>query len=381
MIFSAIEFTDEIPFKDVFIHGLVRDAQGKKMSKSLGNGVDPIDIIEKFGSDSLRFSLVFGSANGKDIRCSDNKITFAKHFANKIWNASKFVMMNIEKDTTIDFDGSQLSISDKWILSRLNNTVKKTTQYLDKYELGLAAKEASDFFWNEFCDWYVEVCKPNLNKSTLIASNTKSVLKFVLGESLKLLHIFMPFITSKIYSEIFASELMISAWPEYNKSLDFKIEEKSFDNIIKIIKSVRETKVNKKVSLNVSPKVYIVSNDKDLNDNIIEQNESINKLARANLELIKYYNKNENDIVIPFLNFEIIIPLNELINVEEEKKRIFDEIDKTQSDLERLNEKLENKDFITKAPKNVIDKELSKKKEKEKMLKKLETLLKSFEGK
>jgi len=382
MIFSSIKHIGKPPFDAVLIHGIVRDNLGRKMSKSLGNGIDPLEIIEKFGADALRLSLVLGTANGTDIKYADEKIEASRNFANKIWNASKFVLMNIEIDTLSEIDVTLLSIADKWILSRLNTTIKNITQYLERYELGLAAKEIYDFFWDEFCDWYIEISKPIINLETNSSTVVKSVLKVILETSLKLLHVFMPFITTKIYRMIFPNtkELMLSDWPIQNTVWLFPDEEVEFAKIVEIIKAIRAIRVEKNVPMNMRPKVFVVCDNETLRYFFIEQTESINRLSKSEITVINsnHVQRSSNDVVVPFIHSEIIIPLGELIDIETEKARVIIELKKAEEEVLRLSKKLNNPDFIEKAPQKIIDGERAKKAMNEELILKFSRILDSF---
>ena len=255
MMFSAIEHTGQVPFKHVLIHGIVRDAQGRKMSKSLGNGIDPIEIIEKYGTDALRLSLVMGITPGNDIRYMPEKLEASSNFANKLWNAAKFVLMNIEPqnmdDTNIDL--SKLEYEDKWILSKLNALIKEATANLDNFDIGVYAQKLYDFTWNEFCDWYIEMVKPRIYSDNYeIKTNVCYILNYVFGTALKLLHPFMPFVTTKIYSELVSydnKDLMISNWPEVKKNFSFENEEKLVEQLKETIVEIRNVRVSFQVRL------------------------------------------------------------------------------------------------------------------------------------
>ena len=291
MIFSAIEHTGEVPFKDVFIHGIVRDSLGRKMSKSLGNGIDPLEIIEKYGTDALRFSLVLGISPGNDIRYMPEKLESAANFANKLWNASKFVLGNLEE---IDYDTmpQKLCYEDKWILSKLNKLIKETTINLNNYDLGVWTQKVYDFIWGEFCDWYIEMVKPRLyDKENKTREAAQYTLNKVLGDSLKLLHPIMPFITEEIYTKLYNNDesIMISSWPKYSEEFNFANEEKQIEKIKQIIIGIRNIRTN----MNVHPAkkstlIFVTENDEEM---IIDSQEFIKKLGFAD-KIIVQGNKN-----------------------------------------------------------------------------------------
>ena len=291
MIFSAIEHTGEVPFKDVFIHGIVRDSLGRKMSKSLGNGIDPLEIIEKYGTDALRFSLVLGISPGNDIRYMPEKLESAANFANKLWNASKFVLGNLEE---IDYDTmpQKLCYEDKWILSKLNKLIKETTINLNNYDLGVWTQKVYDFIWGEFCDWYIEMVKPRLyDKENKTREAAQYTLNKVLGDSLKLLHPIMPFITEEIYTKLYNNDesIMISSWPKYSEEFNFAKEEKQIEKIKQIIIEIRNIRTN----MNVHPAkkstlIFVTENDEEM---IIDSQEFIKKLGFAD-KIIVQGNKN-----------------------------------------------------------------------------------------
>ena len=293
MIFSAIEHTGEVPFKDVFIHGIVRDSLGRKMSKSLGNGIDPLEIIEKYGTDALRFSLVLGISPGNDIRYMPEKLESAANFANKLWNASKFVLGNLEE---IDYDTmpQKLCYEDKWILSKLNKLIKETTINLNNYDLGVWTQKVYDFIWGEFCDWYIEMVKPRLyDKENKTREAAQYTLNKVLGDSLKLLHPIMPFITEEIYTKLYNNDesIMISSWPKYSEEFNFANEEKQIEKIKQIIIGIRNIRTN----MNVHPAkkstlIFVTENDEEM---ILDSQEFIKKLGFADKIIVQ---GNQNNI-------------------------------------------------------------------------------------
>ena len=356
MIFSAIEHTGEVPFKDVFIHGIVRDSLGRKMSKSLGNGIDPLEIIEKYGTDALRFSLVLGISPGNDIRYMPEKLESAANFANKLWNASKFVLGNLEE---IDYDTmpQKLCYEDKWILSKLNKLIKETTINLNNYDLGVWTQKVYDFIWGEFCDWYIEMVKPRLyDKENKTREAAQYTLNKVLGDSLKLLHPIMPFITEEIYTKLYnnGESIMISSWPKYSEEFNFAKEEKQIEKIKQIIIGIRNIRTN----MNVHPAkkstlIFVTENDKEM---IINSQEFIKKLGFAD-KIIVQGNKNnipQNAMSVLSEELEVYLPFDELVDIEEEKKRLQGEKQKLEAEVERASKMLSNPGFVNKAPENKI---------------------------
>ena len=377
MIFSAIEHTGEVPFKDVFIHGIVRDSLGRKMSKSLGNGIDPLEIIEKYGTDALRFSLVLGISPGNDIRYMPEKLESAANFANKLWNASKFVLGNLEE---IDYDTmpQKLCYEDKWILSKLNKLIKETTINLNNYDLGVWTQKVYDFIWGEFCDWYIEMVKPRLyDKENKTREAAQYTLNKVLGDSLKLLHPIMPFITEEIYTKLYNNDesIMISSWPKYSEEFNFVNEEKQIEKIKQIIIGIRNIRTN----MNVHPAkkstlIFVTENDEEM---IIDSQEFIKKLGFAD-KIIVQGNKNnipQNAMSVLSEELEVYLPFDELVDIEEEKKRLQGEKQKLEAEVERASKMLSNPGFVNKAPENKIKEEKEKLERYKQMLENVEERL------
>ncbi len=377
MIFSAIEHTGEVPFKDVFIHGIVRDSLGRKMSKSLGNGIDPLEIIEKYGTDALRFSLVLGISPGNDIRYMPEKLESAANFANKLWNASKFVLGNLEE---IDYDTmpQKLCYEDKWILSKLNKLIKETTINLNNYDLGVWTQKVYDFIWGEFCDWYIEMVKPRLyDKENKTREAAQYTLNKVLGDSLKLLHPIMPFITEEIYTKLYNNDesIMISSWPKYSEEFNFANEEKQIEKIKQIIIGIRNIRTN----MNVHPAkkstlIFVTENDEEM---IINSQEFIKKLGFAD-KIIVQGNKNnipQNAMSVLSKELEVYLPFDELVDIEEEKKRLQGEKQKLEAEVERASKMLSNPGFVNKAPENKIKEEKEKLEKYKQMLENVEERL------
>ena len=381
MIFSGLECMNKKPFSDVLIHGIVRDSQGRKMSKSLGNGIDPLEIIEKYSTDALRFSLILGISPGNDIRYMPEKLEQASNFANKLWNAAKFVTTNlVEDEEIINFETQKtkcLKIEDKWIIKKLNDLIKNVTQNIEDYDLGVALENIYNFTWNEFCNWYIEIAKSRLyseNKEEKIQVNF--VLNYVLRNCLKLLHPFMPFITSEIYSKLVNTDnrdLMISNWPNKLENVENDNNAEEFiENIKEIIIQIRNIRANMNVHPSKKSKIIFVTKDYEKE---LEQSKSfIEKLGFAN-EIIIQKNKDnvpQNAISILTKGIEVYIPFEELVDIEEEHKRLEEEKKKILSEIERASKMLNNPGFISKAPENKIKEEQEKLIKYKEMLKKIE---------
>ena len=377
MMTQGLEFTNVAPFKDVVIHGLVRDSQGRKMSKTLGNGIDPMDVIEKYGADALRFSVISGTTMGNDIRFMPEKLDQAANFANKIWNAAKFITMNLVDDEKIikfmqdnynketdSYKENSLKVEDKWIISKLNTLIDEVTKNMENYDLGIALDKIYAFIWNEFCDWYIEIVK-----SRLYSENEEEkvqvcfVLDYVFGVSMKLLHPFMPFLTTKIYRHLVEyndKELMISKWPKTNNNLHYEKEEKMIESIKEIIVGIR----NKRANLNVHPskksKLIFVTNE--YSKEIEDSKTFIEKLGFANEIEIKQDKTNipENAISVMADGIECYIPFTDIVDIEEEKKRLESEKEKLEAEVARGEKMLSNPGFINKAPEAKVNEEKAK---------------------
>ena len=359
MVFSSLEHTGKIPFKDVFIHGIVRDSQGRKMSKSLGNGIDPLDIIEKYGTDALRFSLIIGITPGNDIRYMPEKLDSASNFANKLWNASKFVLMANEGIENID--DVNLKVEDKWILNKLSKTILEVTYNIDKYELGVALQKIYNFLWDEFCDWYIEMVKPRLYSENMEDKKTVVyTLNKVLECSLKLLHPFMPFITTKIYDAINGNELMISDWPK--AEVNYEKEENFIEKIKEIIVGIRNIRIKMNVHPTKKSDLIFVLTQRSEEEFLKQSYSFIQKLGFAQKIEIKYEDKNipQNAINIMTDGINVFIPFEELVNIEEERKRLNEEKNKLEAEVARSETILSNQGFIEKAPKTKIDEKKEK---------------------
>ena len=365
MIFSGIHNMGETPFDTVLIHGIIRDSQGRKMSKSLGNGVDPLEVIDEYGADALRFMLVTGNAPGNDIRYIPERVEAARNFANKIWNASRFVMMNLDRDIMNKYiDDKDYSLADKWILSRMNGLVKEVTENMEKYELGIALQKVHDFLWTEFCDYYIELVKPVLygedEKSKGIVFN---VLYKVLNTGLKLLHPVMPFITEEIYTHLSTEteSITIASWPEYDESLVNEKSEKDMEFIMEAIKALR----NLRASMNVPPsrKAKIIAYiSEEAKDAFINGAAYLEKLASSS-EVTFIDNKDnlaENLVSVVVKGGELFLPLLDLVDREKELDRLNKEKDKLEKEIDRVEKKLSNEKFVSKAPEAVVNEEKAK---------------------
>ena len=361
MIFMGIENTGSIPFPDVFIHGLVRDAQGRKMSKSLGNGIDPLEIIGKYGADALRFALATGNSPGNDMRFSDEKIGAARNFANKIWNASRFVRMNLDIEEIALPSADRLRTEDKWILSLFNRLAGEVRENIDSYELGIALSKLYDFIWDIFCDWYIELLKPRLSaKGTEDNHVAQNVIAWVLSNTMKLLHPFLPFITEEIWLALphTGDSIMISSYPQTDPALDFPEDEASMDRIIELIKAVR----NRRAEMNVPPSkkttLYIVSAYGDTFNSGVSH--FFTRLASASEVIYTGEFTGDNAVSIVTGSATAYIPLAEMIDTEKELARLTKELENTEKEIDRLTKKLSNGGFTSKAPAAVVEGEKAK---------------------
>jgi valyl-tRNA synthetase len=380
MVFSAIEFTGELPFNTVLIHGLVRDSQGRKMSKSLGNGIDPLEIIKNYGADALRFTLVTGNSPGNDMRFYNERVESSRNFANKIWNASRFILMNLEDKEVEEVDINSLTPADKWILSKVNTLSKEVTDNMDKYELGMAVQKLYDFIWEEFCDWYIEMVKPRLyNDEDTTKDAALWTLKTVLINSLKLLHPYMPFITEEIFNTLQDKEesIMISKWPEFKEEWNFEKEEKAISLIKEAVRNIRNVRANMNVPPSKKAKVFVVSEKEEVRTIFEEGKVFFATLGYANEVVIQSDKENISDdavsTVIP--NATIFMPFAELVDINKEIKRLEEEKGKLQKELDRVNKKLANQGFISKAPEKVINEEKGKLEKYSQMMKQVEERL------
>ena len=373
MIFSALEYTGEVPFDTVLIHGLVRDAQGRKMSKSLGNGIDPLEIIANYGADALRFALATGNSPGNDMRFSDEKIEAARNFANKLWNASRFVRMNLTIDEIHLPEADKLSPEDKWLLNGFNELAARVNSNLDKYELGVALGALYDFTWDVFCDWYIELAKSRLSEKDTEASLQQNlvcqnVISYVLNGILKLLHPFMPFITEEIFASLptlagDAESIMISTYPTYDESLSYPAEAAEMERIIELIRAIR----NRRSEMNVAPsrKAALFIETKYVDTFHAGTAPFFARLASAAEMTVA--EKFDESVVSADTAVQIItpsatayLPMSDLIDFEKEKARLASEIAKLEGEVKRLEGKLGNAGFVAKAPAAVVEAERAK---------------------
>ena len=377
MVFSSLELMGEKPFSDVLIHGLVRDSQGRKMSKTLGNGIDPLDVIDEYGTDALRFSLVSGTTMGNDIRFMPEKLDQASNFANKIWNAAKFITMNLVDDKDVldfdekvynrdtkKYDEKLLRIEDKWIINKLDKLIADVTRNIENYDLGIALDKIYSFIWNEFCDWYIEMVKPRLYSENHETKVTVCyVLDYVFGVSLKLLHPFMPFVTSEIYSKLVEyndKALMVSKWPKPKEKFDFDKDEEIIETIKKLIVEIRNVRTQMNVHPSKKSKLLILENS--IQEELKNSEEFLLKLGFANEIVIVKDEKEipQNAISIVIDDLKVYIPFEELIDIKEEIKRLESEKTKLEAEVARCEKMLSNPGFVNKAPEQKINEEKSK---------------------
>lgn len=354
MIFSALEYTGQAPFNTVLFHGLVRDAQGRKMSKSLGNGIDPLEIIAQYGADALRFALSTGNSPGNDMRFSDEKVESSRNFANKIWNAARFVLMNLPENEPAPHLPDTLETEDKWVLSKYNTLVKSVTDNLDKFELGVAVQKLYDFIWDILCDWYIELVKVRLREEGETAANARAVLVYVMSNTLKLLHPFMPFITEEIWQTLphVGESIMISAWPEYDPALDFSADEAEMERVMEAIRAIR----NRRAQMNVPPsKKAKVIVETAYQDTFANGAKYIERLASASeVEVAAQVDAPEGAVSIVTADAKIFIPLDQLVDLKAELARLNKERDAALKQAAGIEAKLANENFVTRAPEHVV---------------------------
>ena len=354
MMFSGIEQTGQVPFDTVLIHGIIRDAQGRKMSKSLGNGIDPLAEIDKYGADALRFTLATGNSPGNDMRYMPERAEASRNFANKLWNAARFVLMNLDENEQPPHLPESLTLEQKWIVSQYNELVRKVTENIDKFELGIAVSKLYDFIWDVLCDWYIELAKVSLQKDGESKENSKAVLVYVMSGTLKLLHPFMPFITEEIWQTLphKGDSIMISEWPEYDEKLSFKAEEQEFERVMTAIKAIR----NRRAEMNIPPSkkanIYIVS---QYADTFGECAKFFEKLAFAQSVEVRDSFDDAGSVAIITADAKIYIPLAELIDFAAERARLNKELENNMKLLAGVQAKLSNEAFVSKAPKAIVD--------------------------
>ena len=367
MVFSGYEHTGKSPFHTVLIHGLVRDSLGRKMSKSLGNGIDPLDIIDKYGADALRLTLVTGNAPGNDMRFYNERVEASRNFANKVWNASRFILMNMKENVIDRPDEKLLTPADRWILSAVNTLTKDVTENMDKFELGIAVQKVYDFIWDEFCDWYVELAKYRIyhaEEDPAAADGVLWVLKTVLGQALKLLHPFMPFITEEIYSALVPEEesLMMSSWPKYTEELCFPADENVMEHVKAVTRGIRNMRSEMDVPNSRKTKVYIICGDAGICEGIESLKDSVMPLLMANDIIIRPTKEGVDDnavsIVVP--DAVVYLPLDELVDLEQERERLTKEEERLNKEIRRAEGMLSNEKFVSKAPAAKVQEERDK---------------------
>ena len=359
MIFSGVEHMGEVPFDTVLIHGLVRDAQGRKMSKSLGNGIDPMEVIDEFGADALRFMLATGNSPGNDMRYTPERITASRNFANKLWNAARFILMNLSEETDKVELPSELLAEDKWVLSKYNNLIREVTANLEKFELGIAVQKLYDFIWDILCDWYIELTKARLNAGGETSLNAQKVLVYVMSNTLKLLHPFMPFITEEIWQALphEGDSIMIAKYPEYDPALSFEKEEADFERVMEAIRTIRNARAEKNIPPSKKAAVYVETPFEAVFSNAAPFFE---RLASASELIVGKDFDLGNTMQLVTDCARIFIPMGDLIDIEKELERLNKEKASCEKDIQFLNGKLSNEKFVSKAPEAVVAQEKEK---------------------
>ena len=366
MVFSAIEQTGKVPFHHVLIHGLVRDSQGRKMSKSLGNGIDPLEIIDQYGADALRLTLITGNAPGNDMRFYMERVEASRNFANKVWNASRFIMMNLEKaEVPGEMPKDQLTAADKWILSKVNTLAKEVTENMDKYELGIAVQKVYDFIWEEFCDWYIEMVKPRLyNDGDTTKSAALWTLKTVLVNALKLLHPYMPFITEEIFCTLQSEEesIMISRWPEFTEEWHFAEDEAAVEMIKEAVRGIRNVRTGMNVPPSKKAKVFVVSESENVRNTFENGKVFFATLGSASEVTVQADRSGIDEDAVSAVLPEAVIymPIAELVDIDKEIERLQKEEQRLTKELARVNGMLSNERFMSKAPESKVAEERAK---------------------
>ena len=366
MMFSGIEHMGDVPFDTILIHGLVRDEQGRKMSKSLGNGIDPLEMIAVYGADALRLTLATGNSPGNDMRFSEKKITASRNFANKLWNASRFILMNLSDNVTAELPAT-LTTEDKWFLSKYNSLVKEVTENIDRYELGIAVQKLYDFIWDIMCDWFIEITKPRMQEGGETAENAQRVLVYVMSGTLKLLHPFMPFITEEIWQALphEGESIMVSQWPQYDEALNFKKEEAEFEILMDAIKAIRNTRSQMNVPPSKKADLFIETAHKEIFEN---GKKFLERLASAAEVHVGDRFDMDGAVQVIANGSKTLIPMDELVDKEKERARLEKEKAACEKDFAMISGKLNNQGFLAKAPQAVVDGEKAKlEKIKEKM--------------
>lgn len=377
MIFSAVEHTGQVPFDTVLIHGLVRDAQGRKMSKSLDNGIDPLEIIDEYGADALRLTLVTGSSPGNDMRFSDEKVRASRNFANKLWNATRFIMMNLSDEITRPELPAELNVEDKWVLSQYNTLVKEATDNLNKFEIGVALSKVYDFIWDIMCDWYIELTKSRLQAGGETSLNAQKVLVYIMTNTIKLLHPFMPYITEEIWQALpnDCESIMISRWPEYREELCFKKEEQEFARVMEAIKGIRNARSEMNVPPSKKASVYI---ETEYADTFNAAKAFFERLASASEVIVADKHNIDAALQVATESARIFIPMGELIDKDKELERLTREKAACEKDIAQLSAKASNESFTSKAPAHVVEDIKKKLAKAEELLSKLEESIKAL---
>ena len=385
MVFSGLEQTGKTPFHHVLIHGLVRDSQGRKMSKSLGNGIDPLEVIDKYGADALRLTLMTGNAPGNDMRFYWERVEASRNFANKVWNASRFIMMNLEKaEVPQEIDLNALTGADKWILSKVNKLAEEVTENMDEYELGIAVQKVYDFIWEEFCDWYIEMVKPRLyNEEDTTKAAALWTLKTVLGNALKLLHPYMPFITEEIYCTLRPEEesIMIASWPERKAEWDFEADEEAVEIIKEAVRSIRNVRTGMNVPPSKKAKVFVVSEDEAIRETFENGKVFFGTLGYASEVVVQADKAGIDEDAVSAVTSKAVIymPFAELVDIEKEVERLHKEEEKLNKELARVKGMLSNERFVSKAPESKVAEEKAKLEKYTNMMEQVKERLKQLE--
>ena len=385
MVFSGLEQTGKTPFHHVLIHGLVRDSQGRKMSKSLGNGIYPLEVIDKYGADALRLTLMTGNAPGNDMRFYWERVEASRNFANKVWNASRFIMMNLEKaEVPQEIDLNALTGADKWILSKVNKLAEEVTENMDKYELGIAVQKVYDFIWEEFCDWYIEMVKPRLyNEEDTTKAAALWTLKTVLGNALKLLHPYMPFITEEIYCTLRPEEesIMIASWPERKAEWDFEADEEAVEIIKEAVRSIRNVRTGMNVPPSKKAKVFVVSEDEAIRETFENGKVFFGTLGYASEVVVQADKAGIDEDAVSAVTSKAVIymPFAELVDIEKEVERLHKEEEKLNKELARVKGMLSNERFVSKAPESKVAEEKAKLEKYTNMMEQVKERLKQLE--
>ena len=378
MVFSSLYTNGKVPFDHVLFTGLIRDPQGRKMSKSLGNGVDPIEVVDKYGADALRFTLITGNSPGNDMRYDEKRIVASRNFANKLWNASRFVLMNIEEGDNLDFNTIvDLTLEDKWILKRLNNVIEEVTKNLENYEIGLAASRIENFIWEEYCDWYIEFAKLRLyGNDEKAKADVKKVLLHVLNKMLALLHPFMPFITEEIYSALPDKKdmLIVEEWPQFIEEFEFTDEEATVNSAIEAITAIRNQRATLNVGAKTKQDLIILAENNNYKDLLKEvKNQFVNLANASDVKVLleeEYKDDKDGLISLVFNEFKVLMNLDDLMDYDKERSRLREEIKRLESEIKRASGKLNNQNFVNKAPEYVVLEERKKLSNYEDLLKK-----------